>query len=368
MGAITTHSLTKVYTTRVRPAGLGASLRSLLRPDYREILAVDAIDLEVSPGEVLAFLGPNGAGKSTTIKMLCGILTPSAGQASVLGLDPVRDRRALAMRIGTVFGQRSQLWMHLPPADSFRLLGAIYEVEPRILAKRRAALEERFGIRDLMDIPVRRLSLGQRIRCEIAASLLHRPELLFLDEPTIGLDVVARREIRGLLAELNTMEGVTVFLTSHDMGDIEKICKRAIIVHHGRIIVDESMKALKHRAVAKKYIGVKYRAPVHLDPPGLKPLKRTQDAASFEVDTRQHRLEDVLRFLVGAGEIEDLTVEDEPLESLIAHIYRTKDEAEATAAAGSVALRRQSPASQAASGVPENSDKGSGRARKRGGR
>lgn len=336
MEAITTKSLSRKFRTKVKAEGLGAGLRALAHPEYRETVAVDSVNLEVSRGEVVAFLGPNGAGKSTTIKMLTGILTPSSGTARVLGLDPSRDRRRLAMRIGTVFGQRSQLWLHLPPADSFNLLGAIYEVDPVLLRSRRSVLEERFGIRELMDIPVRRLSLGQRIRCEIAASLLHAPEVLFLDEPTIGLDVIAKREIRSLLSELNREDGVTVFLTSHDIGDIEKVCKRAIIVHHGKIVVDESMKTLKHRALSKKYIGVKYASPVSVDPPFLVPVKRTPDAASFVVDTSRHRLEEVLRFLVAAGEIEDLTVEDEPLENIIAEVYgsRSVSEAEGVVVAG----------------------------------
>ncbi len=329
MNIIATRALSKTFRTRTKAEGLAAGARAFFRPNFREVAAVDSIDLEVSKGEVVAFLGPNGAGKSTTIKMLTGILTPSSGSATVLGLDPSRQRTKLASRIGTVFGQRSQLWLHLPPSDSFRLLGAIYEIEPSLLARRRGELEERFGIRELMDVPVRKLSLGQRIRCEIAASLLHAPEALFLDEPTIGLDVIAKREIRALLEELNKRDGVTIFLTSHDIGDIEKICKRAVIIHHGRIVVDESMKTLKHRALARKLIGVKYASPVDLDLPGLTPVKRTADAARYEVDTRAHRLEEILRALVAKGELEDLTVEDEPLENVIAEIYASKNAVEA---------------------------------------
>jgi ABC-2 type transport system ATP-binding protein len=329
MSAISARGLTKSFRVKVKGEGLAASARSLLRPRYRDIEAVGGVDFEVEPGEVVAFLGPNGAGKSTTIKMLTGILTPSSGEASVLGLDPTRQRVELARSIGTVFGQKSQLWFHLPPSDSFRLLGAVYELEPRVLAARSAELVERFGIGAYMDVPVRKLSLGERIRCEIAASLLHSPKLLFLDEPTIGLDVVIKREIRELLAELRAQEGTTIFLTSHDIGDIERICKRAIVIHHGKVVVDESMKDLKHRSLSRKLVGVKYARPTDVELPGLSPVKRTADAARYEVDTRVHRIDEVLRALVERGEVEDLTVEDESLENIIAAIYETGGEGRA---------------------------------------
>ncbi len=333
MSVIAVEGLSKTFRTRVRGTGLAAALRSLARPEWRTVPAVREVSFSVEPGEVVAFLGPNGAGKSTTIKMLTGILTPTSGTARVLGLDPARDRTRLALEIGAVFGQKSQLWFHLPPSESFRLLGAIYEVPPAELERRRSDLVERFGIGPYMDVPVRKLSLGERIRCEIAASLLHAPKVLFLDEPTIGLDVVVKREIRALLSELRSRDGVTIFLTSHDIGDIEKICKRAIIIHHGAVVVDESMKTLKHRALARKYIGVKYAAPANLELPGLSPVKRTEDAGSFVVDTRRHNLQDVIRALVDRGEVLDLTVEDEPLEDIIAEVFQGRSAEEARGAA-----------------------------------
>ena len=321
MGAISARGLSKTFSAKVKPEGLAASLRSLVKPERRLVEAVRGVSFEVERGEAVAFLGPNGAGKSTTIKMLTGILLPSGGRAEVLGLDPSRKRVELARSIGAVFGQKSQLWFHLPPSDSFRLLGAVYELDRRAFEARRDELAERFGIRDYLDVPVRKLSLGERIRCEIAASLLHSPAALFLDEPTIGLDVVAKREVRALLEELRADEGTTIFLTSHDIGDIEKVCKRAIVIHHGAVVVDESMKDLKHRSLAKKLVGVKYARPTAIELPGLEPVKRTADAARFEVDTRAHRIEELLRALVELGEVEDLTVEDESLESVIAAIY-----------------------------------------------
>ena len=192
----------------------------------------------------MAFIGPNGAGKSTTIKMLTGILHPTSGEATVLGLTPWKDRERLSYKIGSVFGQKSQLWYHLPPIDTFNLLGKIYEMDQSEQIKRRDFLVETFEIGDLMKTPVRKLSLGQRMRCEIAASLLHKPEVIFLDEPTIGLDVVARQNVRQTLKQWNDQEKATIFLTSHDVGDIEYLAGRVVIINHGQIVLDDQVKTL----------------------------------------------------------------------------------------------------------------------------
>jgi len=346
MHIIEAKGLKKTFRTKVKPEGFLAGLRSLSLPQFRQVEAVKGVSFQVEEGEIVAFLGPNGAGKSTTIKMLTGILAPSSGSASVLGLDPQSDRTRLAMQIGAVFGQRSQLWFHLPPADSFRLLGAIYEIEPGALKRRQAELVERFGIGPYMDVPVRKLSLGERIRCEIAGALIHSPRVLFLDEPTIGLDVIAKREVRALLEEAARTDGATVFLTSHDIGDIEKVCKRALIIHHGEVVVDESMKDLKHRALARKFIGVKYAEPVRFELPGIVPTKTKLEGganadgpagaftqASYVVDTRRHRIPALISALAEQGEILDLTVEDEPLENIIASIFAARTGAEACDAA-----------------------------------
>lgn len=329
MSVIITQKLAKTFWVKVRPSGRFSGARALFKPQRRRVDAVKDVSFAVDEGEVVAFLGPNGAGKSTTIKMLTGILQPSGGSARVLGLDPSRDRKKLAWSIGSVFGQRSQLWFHLPPVDSFRLLGAVYELDGPVLKARTAELVERLELSDYFDVPVRKLSLGQRIRCELAASLLHAPKVLFLDEPTIGLDVVARKEIRRLLGELNKTERVTVFLTSHDMGDIEKVCKRAVIIHHGQLVLDESMKDLKHRALAKKYVGVRYASAVNFDLPGLSPVKHSERGARYEVDTRLHSLPEVVRALAERGQLEDITIEDEALENVIADIYAAKSGEEA---------------------------------------
>ena len=233
MEVIKTEQLTKKYRMRIKEEGLKASISGLIRPEWQEIEAVKQISLGIEKGEIIAFLGPNGAGKSTYIKMLCGILHPTSGYVSVLGLSPTKDRKRLTMQIGSVFGQKSQLWMHLPVLDSFKLLSAIYEINDCEYEKRVDKLIELFGLSEFLKVPVRKLSLGQRVRCEVAASFLHEPELLFLDEPTIGLDVVVKQAIRDLILQRNKEKGTTVFLTSHDPADIEYLCQRAIVIDKG---------------------------------------------------------------------------------------------------------------------------------------
>jgi ABC-2 type transport system ATP-binding protein len=323
--AIRTEGLKKVFRTKIKREGFKESVRALAKPEYKEIEAVHGIDLEVAKGELMAFLGPNGAGKSTTIKMLTGILHPTSGKMSVLGLDPCRQRKALSFRIGSVFGQRSQLWFHLPPSDSFSLLGAIYEMDKAVLNKRISEVIELFDIKDLIDTPVRKLSLGQRMRCEFAASILHKPEIIFLDEPTIGLDVVVKQNIRELISRLNEEEKTTIFLTSHDIGDVEQLCSRAVIINHGRIVMDSSIKELKYGYLNRKIIDVKYGELTdaqRLD--GLSIVKRNGACMKIEVDEKRESIQEIMVRLMQAGSILDVTISDIPMEKIIADIYRDK--------------------------------------------
>ncbi len=245
MYAIEAEDLSKTFRVRVKEKGMRGSIRAILRPQVEKITAVDRVSFTVEEGEMLAFIGPNGAGKSTTIKMLTGILCPDGGSVRVLGLDPVKRRKQLAYQIGTVFGQKEQLWTHLTPYDNFRFFGAIYDIPDRETEERIGELAERFALEAFINTPVRNLSLGQRIRCEIVASLIHKPGVLFLDEPTIGLDPVVKENIRGLIRQMNREYHTTIFLTSHDVGDIEKLCKRIIIMNAGQIVLDDSMERLK---------------------------------------------------------------------------------------------------------------------------
>lgn len=245
MQAIKVENLSKTFRVKRKEKGMKGSVKAILHPQTEEIRAVKDVSFAVEEGEMLAFIGPNGAGKSTTIKMLTGILYPDGGHAEVLGVDPVKKRRQLAYRIGTVFGQKEQLWTHLTPYDNFRFFGAIYDLSEKETEARIDELSERFALQDFINTPVRNLSLGQRIRCEIVASLLHRPKVLFLDEPTIGLDPVVKENVRELIRQMNEEEQTTIFLTSHDVGDIEKLCRRMIVVNAGQIVLDDSVEHLK---------------------------------------------------------------------------------------------------------------------------
>ena len=252
MQAIQVENLSKTFRVKKKEKGMAGSIKAILHPQREEIQAVNGVSFQVEEGEMLAFIGPNGAGKSTTIKMLTGILYPDGGRVEVLGIDPTKKRKQLAYQIGTVFGQKEQLWTHLTPYDNFRFFGAIYDLSERETEVRIKELAQRFELETFIDTPVRNLSLGQRIRCEIVASLIHKPKVLFLDEPTIGLDPVVKENIRSLIMQMNREEHTTIFLTSHDVGDIEKLCRRIIIVNAGRIVLDDSMEKLKEHYLQGK--------------------------------------------------------------------------------------------------------------------
>jgi ABC-2 type transport system ATP-binding protein len=319
--------LQKTFTVREKPAdgrSIGRVVSDIFSPPRRTVRAVDDISFSVERGEILAFIGPNGAGKSTTIKCMTGILYPTAGTITVLGMDPHRKRKALAYRIGTVFGQKSQLWFHLPPIDSLRLLGDIYDLDRSVARKRIEFLTELFEIGPYLRTPVRKLSLGERIRCEIAASLLHEPEILFLDEPTIGLDVVVRQTVRDLIKRINEEKKTTIFLTSHDAGDIEKICRRVIVINHGRIAWDDTVKAMKYSFLRRKVIDLKLDAPLALTMEGVTVLKAKGYLAKLAVDLERVGLDEVVARIMRENHVEDITISNPPMEEIIAMIYGAK--------------------------------------------
>jgi ABC-2 type transport system ATP-binding protein len=322
--AIRVEALTKTFQARERGRWLGG----LVGARWRPVVAVDGVTFSVEPGELVAFLGPNGAGKSTTIKMLTGILHPTAGHASVLGLTPWRDRRQLSYRIAAVFGQRSQLWYHLPPADTFDLLARIYELEPAVYRARSRRLIDTFEIGPHLQTPVRRLSLGERMRCEVAAALLHAPEVVFLDEPTIGLDVIARQRIRELIRSMNREEGTTVFLTSHDAGDVEQVCKRAIVVNHGRIVCDEPIDKLKREYLRTRVVQLVFSQPTpSLCVDGATVRQSDPHRATVEVDLRQTPIEAIVSQVMARYPVEDITIAEPPMEDIIAAIYANPEPA-----------------------------------------
>lgn len=320
---INVENLHKTFRLTYKQPGMWGSLCSFFAPQYHEKIAVNGLSFSVQRGECLAFIGPNGAGKSTTIKMITSILHPSSGTISVLGLDPVKDRMKLAFKIGTVFGQKSQLWYHLPPIDTFNLLAHIYELKPAAFHERLAFLTEKFEIEHFIKVPVRKLSLGERMRCELVGSLLHRPEILFLDEPTIGLDVIAKQQMRDLLEFLNKEEGVTIFLTSHDIGDIERLAQRTIIINHGIIVFDNDTEKLKEVISATKVIElVLGETTESFDFPEGIVLERSSHSITIQIVAMPGGTEKLLAYALEHFTIIDITINDTPLEQVIAQIYQ----------------------------------------------
>jgi ABC-2 type transport system ATP-binding protein len=288
----------------------------------RSIQAVRDISFRIEPGERVAYIGPNGAGKSTSIKILTGILHPTGGKASVLGLVPWEERRRLASRIGTLFGQRSMLWSELTPSASYRMLAAIYDLTAAQELRRVSELAELLDAKDLLDVPVRSLSLGQRMRCELAACMLHQPEILFLDEPTIGLDLLAKQRFRELLLRVNGERGTTIFLTSHDVADIENVAHRAIVINHGSVIYDDEVAAMRRSLLSSKVIEVALTAAVAgVDLPGVVVLDHSETAMKLAVDTATASVRSVLDVLLAGTAVSDIRVVDPPLEDVIAEIY-----------------------------------------------
>ncbi len=329
MPAIEVINLRKTFRTKRKAAGMSGSMRALVRPEYSSVEAVRGLTFQMEPGELLGFIGPNGAGKSTTIKILTGILHPTGGEAQVLGFVPWKDRQKLAYHIGTVFGQRPQLWYHLPAIDTFTLFGKIFEMDDRETQKRIDQLAETFEIRDLLETPVRKLSLGQRMRCEVAASLLHRPKLILLDEPSIGLDVVAKQHIRDAIREMARLENVGVLLTSHDAGDLEALCRRVIIINHGQIVYEDKVSNLKRKFLTSKLVEVRYaeEVPPDFSVEGAELLKVGHYGVKLRFDTHKTQVEKVLSHLTDTGSVVDITISDPPLEDVIAKIYQTQDTA-----------------------------------------
>jgi len=310
--------LRKTFVVPEREAGVGEALRSLVRRKTRAVHAVEAISFEIEPGEVVGFLGPNGAGKTTTLKMLSGLLYPTSGEARVLGHVPSKRERDFLRRITLVMGNRNQLQWDLPALDSFELNRAIYRLPREEYHATRDELIELLEISDLVRKPVRNLSLGERMKVEIVGALLHRPQVLFLDEPTIGLDVTMQKRIRMFIAEYNRRHGATVLLTSHYMADVEALCKRVIVIHHGRILFDGPLASLADTFAAYKTIGVvlengarldAYGEVIHDD--GERVTLRVPKAETSRVAAR----------LLAEQQVLDLTIEEPPIEDVIELVF-----------------------------------------------
>jgi ABC-2 type transport system ATP-binding protein len=321
--AVELHELSKTFRVRrARGGGAASRLLDLVSAQTHTLVAIDRLSFSIAPGERVAFIGPNGAGKSTTLKVLAGILQPDSGQVRVLGLVPSAERTRLAFQIGTVFGQRSQLWYQLPPRDTFALLGSVFEIAPREHRRRMRTLVDAFGVAALVDTPVRQLSLGERMRCEIIASLLHSPRLLFLDEPTIGLDVSAKAIIRDLLRAESEQGRITLLLTSHDTGDMESVCDRVIVIHHGRLLWDGTIDGLRRGYLRRKRVTLWTDADcLELELPGVQVLSsrlhRTDLEIAFDITPLGRVVDAVARQTL----LRDMAIEDPPLDEVIRALY-----------------------------------------------
>ena len=293
--------------------------------------AVDNISFEVEPGEVIGFIGPNGAGKSTTIKMMTGILFPTEGDVSVCGYSPWEQRHDMTYHIGTMFGQKSSLLSHLPVIESYKLLGAIYDIDKKVLNERVDEVSKFFEIEELLHKKVSTLSLGQRMICEVAAVTLHRPDVILFDEPTIGLDIVVKKKVRKMIRTLNEKYGTTIFITSHDISDIERLCSRVILINHGKIMLDSSMEEIRHGFLNKKKITVTFDEHVEQEEvlkafEGKEVLVDVGEKITVEYDETVISTGKVVEKLMRIGSAKDLNITNTSLENIIYDIYTSKKE------------------------------------------
>ncbi len=323
MALITINNLVKDYNINVRKKGILGAVQGLLMPEYKIKRAVDNISFEIKKGETVGFIGPNGAGKSTTVKMLTGILVPTSGSISIGGLCPHKDRKKNAFRIGAVFGQRTQLWWDLPAVDTFDLLRYVYKIPEKIFKKNMEVFNEILGLNEFINSPTRQLSLGQRMRADIAAALLHDPEIIFFDEPTIGLDVVAKERIREFIRFVNKEKDTTMLFTTHDMLDIEKTCQRMIIIDHGMTIYDGSVEKIKdvlgkERTLAVEF-GEKYN---EISLPGVELLKQEENRMWFKFNKDEVQVSNLIFSLTQKFVINDLTIQEPEIEAIVREIYQ----------------------------------------------
>ena len=322
MPDIEVRELRKTFVVPVREAGLRAAVRSLVRREHREVHAVDGISFQIDPGEVVGFLGPNGAGKTTSLKMLAGLLYPTGGALSVLGHVPWRRERSFLERITLVMGNRNQLQWDLPAVDSFEMNRAVFGLERQGFRRVLDELVELLEIGDVIRKPVRQLSLGERMKAELAGALLHQPRVLFLDEPTIGLDVAMQRRIRSFVADYNQRHQATILLTSHYMADVQALCRRVIVIHHGAILFDGELRALSDRFTSHKTINVAVADPsAPLDGYG-EVVAREGDRVTLRVIKEETSL--VAAKLLNEQPVSDVTIEDQPIEDVIEQVFATR--------------------------------------------
>ncbi len=323
--AVRVERLTKVFRSFRREEGLAAALKSLVRRTRTETAAVSDVTFSISPGEMVGYIGANGAGKSTTIKMLTGILTPTSGDVLCNGFTPWRERTRYVATIGVVFGQRTQLWWDIAVVESFKLLREIYGLSDAAYRERMTLFDRVLGLSAYLHQPVRKLSLGERMRCDLAASLLHRPPLLFLDEPTIGLDVVAKASVREFLQEINRREETTVLLTTHDLSDIETLCRRVIVIDHGRLLFDGPLEQLRDRILPVTSIVFDVKTapePALLSWNGLAIVETGLHRYRLDIDRRTVSPAAAVKEIVNRFDVADLSIEEPQIEDVVKRIYR----------------------------------------------
>ena len=323
MPYISVSGISKTFKVARRNSGLRAALKSFFKREYTIIDAVKDVSFEIEKGEIVGYIGPNGAGKSTTIKMLSGILLPTAGNIRVNGLDPFKDRSKYVSKIGVVFGQRSQLAWDIPAEDTFDLLKDIYKLKDSEYFKTKQELIELLDIKDIIKKPVRSLSLGQRMRCEIAASLLHKPDILFLDEPTIGLDASSKKVIRDFILKINKERKVTVILTTHDMQDIASLAKRIILIGKGQILYDGSLAKLKSKYGSFKTIVVNTKQTIkEVKMKGVISKKKIDDGYNFIIDSNLISVSKFVSLITSKYAVEDIDIEGEQIDNVILKLYQ----------------------------------------------
>jgi ABC-2 type transport system ATP-binding protein len=330
--SITLADLGKTYVVPEREGGVRAALGALVRRKTRQVRAVAGVSFTIEPGEIVGFLGPNGAGKTTTLKMLAGLLHPTTGTADVLGFTPWRRDREFLGRMALIMGQRNQLHWDIPVLDSYRLNQAVFRIAPADFRNRLDELVTLLDLADLLRKPVRNLSLGERMKCEIAGSLLHAPAVLFLDEPTIGLDVAMQRRIRSFIAEYNARTGACVMLTSHYMADVEALCRRIIVIHQGRLLYDGDLTGLVQRFAPHKTITVELEEgatpPDRLPPDLVNGAEVARTATGFAVRVPRVQTPTVAGRLLAALPVADLTIEEPPVDEVIEQVFASTTDAE----------------------------------------
>ena len=323
MSFINVNHISKTFKVAKRESGLLASLKSFFKREYTYIEAVKDVSFQIKKGEIVGYIGPNGAGKSTTIKILSGILIPDEGTCQIGGMTPWKNREEYVSKIGVVFGQRTQLWWDIPASDTFDLLKDIYNIDDITYQKTKDNLVKLLDIEEIIKIPVRQLSLGQRMRCEIAASLIHNPSILFLDEPTIGLDAISKKVVRDFIKKINKELKTTVILTTHDMSDIEALANRIILIGKGTILYDGTLHNLKKTYGNIKNITIDTKDKVKkLNKVGLVSQHKTDTGYSFKIDINKITISNFLKYLSGIINLDDIEIDNENIDNIIIKLYK----------------------------------------------